>query len=89
MYKELSQIDHILQRPDSYIGIVTNQTSNQFIYENGKIVNKLVTFNPGLLKLFDEALMNSRDHCLNDHGCDVIDVKFDESTSLLSIYNNG
>ena len=55
---------HILDNPDTYIGSVESIDANLWIIsENGdKIVEKNINYIPGLFKLFDEGIVNCRDH---------------------------
>jgi DNA topoisomerase-2 len=55
---------HILDNPDTYIGSVETIDSNMWIMnETGtRIVEKNITYIPGLFKLFDEGIVNCRDH---------------------------
>jgi DNA topoisomerase-2 len=55
---------HILDNPDTYIGSVeTIDTDLWIINEIGdKIIEKNISYVPGLFKLFDEAIVNCRDH---------------------------
>jgi DNA topoisomerase-2 len=55
---------HILDNPDTYIGSVENIDSDMWIMsEDGeKIIEKNITYIPGLFKLFDEGIVNCRDH---------------------------
>ena len=55
---------HILDNPDTYIGSVeTIDTDLWIINETGdKIIEKNISYVPGLFKLFDEAIVNCRDH---------------------------
>jgi hypothetical protein len=62
-YQKLTQIEHILKRPDTYIGDTKLQKEKQYVYENDKIIKKEIVYPPGLMKIFDEILVN-RDHQL-------------------------
>jgi DNA topoisomerase-2 len=55
---------HILDNPDTYIGSVESIDADMWIMsENGnKIVEKNINYIPGLFKLFDEGIVNCRDH---------------------------
>lgn len=55
---------HILDNPDTYIGSVETIDANMWIMsEDGdKIVEKNINYIPGLFKLFDEGIVNCRDH---------------------------
>lgn len=57
---------HILDNPDTYIGSVENIDSNMWIMnETGdKIIEQNINYVPGLFKLFDEGIVNCRDHVI-------------------------
>ena len=57
---------HILDNPDTYIGSVENIDANMWIMsEDGeRIVEKNINYIPGLFKLFDEGIVNCRDHVI-------------------------
>ena len=56
-YEKKSQHEHILIRPDTYIGSVVPMNEEMFIYDGEKdaIVKKEITYTPGLYKIFDES----------------------------------
>jgi len=53
---------HILDNPDTYIGSVEQIDSSCWVLAEDKIVEKNITLIPGLFKLFDEGIVNCRDH---------------------------
>ena len=55
---------HILDNPDTYIGSVENIDSDLWIMNESdeKIIEKNINYIPGLFKLFDEGIVNCRDH---------------------------
>jgi DNA topoisomerase-2 len=63
-YQKKTDIEHILSNPDTYIGSVEEVDSEQWILnENSdKIIGKNIKYIPGLFKLFDEGIVNCRDH---------------------------
>lgn len=63
-YKKLTQREHILQLPDTYIGSRDSHKESRWIYdaEAGKMAWREVNFNPGLFKIFDELVVNALDH---------------------------
>ena len=63
-YQKKTDKEHILDNPDTYIGSVENVESNEYIYSDTEqtIIKKQITYNPGLYKLFDEGIVNCRDH---------------------------
>jgi DNA topoisomerase-2 len=58
IYQKLSQLEHVLVRPDTYIGSVEESTQPMWVYdkEKGAIVSRQLTFVPGLYKIYDEIL---------------------------------
>ena len=63
-YQQKTDKQHILDNPDTYIGSVEKVDSDLWILnESGdKIVEKNINYIPGLFKLFDEGIVNCRDH---------------------------
>jgi DNA topoisomerase-2 len=90
-YQKKTQIEHILLRPDTYVGDISLQNESMWVYDNSsnKIVKKDITYVPGLYKIFDEILVNARDHSCNDPTCDTIKVVIDKESNRISVWNNG
>ena len=67
-YQKKTDRQHILDAPDTYIGSVEETEYDTFVLEtdNGetKIVKKNINIIPGLYKLFDEGIVNCRDHVI-------------------------
>ena len=63
-YQKKTDKQHILDNPDTYIGSVENVENNSWVFEDNTIVNKQVEYIPGLYKLFDEGIVNCRDHVI-------------------------
>lgn len=65
-YSVLSDIEHIIKRPDSYMGENVLKSKKMFIYNpssNTVTLSKTeLTYSTGLLKIFDEILMNAIDN---------------------------
>ena len=63
-YQKKTDIEHILSNPDTYIGSVEEVDTDLWILnESGdKIIEKNIKYIPGLFKLFDEGIVNCRDH---------------------------
>lgn len=62
-YKELSEQQHVLLRPNMYVGSIKPELSTQFVfdYKEQMMVQKEVEYVPGILKLIDEVISNSCD----------------------------
>lgn len=55
---------HILEVPDTYIGSIDTSDTDLWIMneDNSRIIQKNISYIPGLFKLFDEGIVNCRDH---------------------------
>jgi DNA topoisomerase-2 len=63
-YQQKTDKQHILDNPDTYIGSVEKIDSQQWILtdDNSRIFERNIEYVPGLFKLFDEGIVNARDH---------------------------
>lgn len=90
-FSKLSQLEHILLRPDTYIGSAERVEQTVWVWddETGAMVNKQVVYPPGLYKIFDEILVNAADHKQRDPSMNSIKVEIDPENQLISVWNNG
>lgn len=89
IYQKKSQLEHILIRPDTYIGSVELLTAPLWVFENDRMVHRPVSYVPGLYKIFDEIIVNAADNKVRDPGMDVIKVDLDIENNSISVYNGG
>lgn len=90
IYKTLSDIDHTLLRPSSFLGSVVTEKSHQYILENGKFVLKELRYNPGFHKLFDEIISNSVDESKRPGTkLNTIKVEVDQKEGKIMVHDNG
>lgn len=63
-YQKKTDREHILDNPDMYIGSIEKVNNSMFVYDetNKKNIEKNISYIPGLYKLFDEGIVNCRDH---------------------------
>jgi len=91
--QKLSHVEHILKRPDSYVGPVSKVKEKYWILDdvNENIFKKEnVTYSPALLKIFDEILVNAIDrNSLYPKKVTTITVNIDINKGAVSIENNG
>ena len=97
-YQQKTDKQHILDNPDTYTGSIELVENNEFIYQDGSIIQKNISFIPGLYKLFDEGIVNCRDHVIrmqNKPKSDTIqhvsyiDVTIDNGTITMINDGNG
>jgi len=90
-YMKMSQVEHVLKRSGMYIGSKDNINEDMWIYDdvNNKIIKKNINFNPGLLKLVDEILINAKDALINDPSVSYIKVEYNKEDNYICITNDG
>lgn len=89
--KQLSPLEHIIKRPDTYIGSVERTTQQMWVYnsESDAMEFREVSYVPGLYKIFDEIVVNAADNKQNDENMDEIRVTVDRESGEISVWNNG
>lgn len=90
-YQKKSQLEHILLRPDTYIGSVQKTKRPMWIYDTEQkiMVQKETEYVPGLVKIFDEILVNAADNKQKDKNMNCIKIDIDPEQNKISIWNNG
>ncbi|KAF7545687.1 hypothetical protein G7046_g9505 [Stylonectria norvegica] len=90
-YQKISQHQHIILRPDTYIGSVekTEQPMWVFNKETSLMEYRPVTFVPGLYKIFDEILVNAADNKQRDGTMTYMKIVVDRAAGEISVENNG
>lgn len=88
-YKKYTQIEHILKRPGMYIGGVDKIDQKVFIYKENKIIEKEISYSPGLYKIFDELIVNAYDQTLRDKSVSKINVLINKEKNLIQVENDG
>jgi len=91
-YKKLELHSQILLRPDTYIGSILSTPSSSYIFENGSIVKKTITFPDGFLRIFIEIVSNAVDNVWNSLRFNItpkfIKIYFNDDGSI-SVWNDG
>jgi len=86
-YQKLTQLEHVLTRPDTYVGSLENTIDKHWIPNEDKMVQRNVVHVPGLYKIYDEVLVNAIDQCVMDNTVDKITVDIADDT--ITIMNTG
>ena len=88
-YKKFTQIEHVLARPGMYIGDIATVHSSQWILDsnNDRIIEKIVKWNPGIYKIFDEIITNASDEC--QRNTSVKNIKIEIKDDSISVLNDG
>ncbi|KAK3070650.1 DNA topoisomerase 2, partial [Teratosphaeriaceae sp. CCFEE 6253] len=90
-YQKLTQLEHILKRPDTYIGSVERTTEQMWVFnsETEAMENRKVSYVPGLYKIFDEILVNAADNKQRDKNMNELRVWVDREQGVIAVKNNG
>ena len=89
-FKKLDDIDHVILRPGMYIGSIKPHKSIKWLLDSDKMSQSEITYNPGLLKIFDEIVTNSVDESKRqESNLNTIKVTVDKSTGYINIWDNG
>ena len=99
-YQQKTDRQHILDNPDTYIGSVENVDSTMWVYndETDRVEFRDIEYIPGLYKLFDEGIVNCRDHVIRMIQSNILEKKFvsyietqfdDDGTITLTNDGNG
>jgi DNA topoisomerase-2 len=91
-YKKLTDHEHVLKKPGMYIGGTDTVSTSMWIFddETKLFKKKDIQYIPGLYKIFDEIIVNARDHIIrNPTTCAEIRITIDEKTGFISVWNDG
>ncbi|CAE8705663.1 unnamed protein product [Polarella glacialis] len=92
IYQKKTQLEHILLRPDTYVGSIEHQLQEMWIFDEakGQMVHRKIDYVPALYKIFDEILVNAADNGMRDpKGMDLIEVTIDRQQGSISVLNTG
>ena len=91
-YQQLSDLEHVLARPNTYIGSTSRQRDSWFLYSHATkrmVLEEDQEYVPALLKIFDEILVNAADNRQRDPNTNTLRVRVDVEKTLISVMNNG
>ena len=96
-YQKKTDIQHILDAPDTYIGQVDEDDIKNWILSGDEFKYKEYKWIPGLFKCFDEGIVNARDHAIRMKGkrgpknlnVKNIEISVDKKTGVITMFNDG
>eukprot|EP01138_Halocafeteria_seosinensis_P002232 gb/GECG01002284.1/.p1 GENE.gb/GECG01002284.1/~~gb/GECG01002284.1/.p1 ORF type:complete len:1313 (+),score=209.12 gb/GECG01002284.1/:1-3939(+) len=97
IYQRKTPIEHILLRPGMYIGSTGKDVTTTWLFDEqdpSKLALQDVEYVPGIVKLFDEILVNAldnkeRDKSMNLIKVDIHDPYDSKKGPVISVWNNG
>jgi DNA topoisomerase-2 len=88
--QKLSHIEHVLKRPDSYVGPVDAVREPYWVLSGKKFKKTTTKYSPALLKIFDEVLVNAIDrNSMYPKQVTAISISVDKDSGMVTIDNNG
>lgn len=96
-YKKVTDVEHILLRPDTYVGSKEPRSVKEYILsESLEVLQQEVTKSPAIERTFTEILSNAVDNTLrhkldpeNVQATKSIKVTMNQETGEVSIWNDG
>ena len=89
IYQKKSQLEHILLRPDTYIGSTEKKEEKLWVHNGEQLVQQDITYAPGLYKIFDEILVNAADNKVRDPKMDSLKVDISPVRATFHCYVPG
>jgi DNA topoisomerase II len=87
-YERLSHVEHILKRPDTYVGSLQPESGKHWVRAGDHFELSELSVSPGLVKIFDEVLVNAIDQ-YSLHPKKVSQIQVYVSDTRISIENWG
>lgn len=96
-YQKMDPVEHILARPDMYVGSTRSRKNEEYIAEpvdnTFRIFRSEIAFSPAILRIFVEPLSNAIDNVERSKKtktpCTKIAVNIDSETGQTSVWNDG
>jgi len=96
-YQQLTDVEHVLKRPDSYVGSLATIMATQYVVsltnteEKVKIVEREIAYISALERIFLEILSNAADNAVKTklEGLDPGRIKVTITDNFIEVYNEG
>lgn len=89
-YKILSPIEHVIHRPQTYVGSNKPTTKESWIVDGNKMIKRELTYIPSFIKIFDEVITNSVDEGKREGSkLNIVKITINPDEGFISIWDNG
>ena len=91
-FKKLTSLEHVLERPDTYVGDTVKRGIELWVYNpvDECMEKKTIDISLGAMKVVDEILVNARDVSVKFPGqLKRIDVNYDKATGIIEVTDDG
>jgi DNA topoisomerase-2 len=87
-YERLSHVEHILKRPDTYVGSLHPEPASYWVRDGDHFRIHQLSVAPGLVKIFDEVLVNAIDQ-YSMHPKKVTKIEVMTGKDFIFVRNTG
>ena len=87
-FNELDEITHTITCPDVYMGALKTTTKELYTFDGQNVKLERVTYNTGLLKIFDEILTNASDNLQRQHS-NIRNIMVNITDDSITVFNDG
>jgi DNA topoisomerase-2 len=87
IYKKVTQVEHVLLRPDMYVGSIEPTSCEQWVWDEDRFMLREIEFHPALYKIFDEILVNAADNYQRDKSMRTLTVEL--TNTKITVENDG
>lgn len=88
VYQLLQPREHVLRRPDMYIGPVEPRNESIWIIEESKVVETNLMLSPGFVQIYNEILVNAIDRQFHS-DLSEIRIDIDSEDGNITLWNDG
>lgn len=96
-YQKMDHVNHVLHRPDTYLGSIRFRKIEEYVATKVKDEYKIdldtICSCPAILRIFVEPLSNALDNVVRSTKsrtkCTTIKINIDQKTGLTSVWNDG
>ena len=89
-FSKLNDVEHVLKRPDTYLGSLDPCTETRWLYDAalGKMVQQSIAASPAFLSMINELLTNAQDRQYEEE-LRCIKLNVDKESGRITVYNDG
>lgn len=88
-FKKKTSREHILERPNMYIGAVNKISNTEYILTDDRIQNIEISYIPGLVKIINEIIDNSVDIAIKTNFKDCNKIEVNITDTYVEVIDNG
>ena len=93
IYQRKSPREHVLLRPDAYVGSTAPVRASVLVAtlrgSRARVAPRDVRYTPALLKIIDEIIVNAADNKRRDDDMSLMRVSVDAASGEVSVFNDG